>query len=276
MYLNKVKYADIYYKLIYILKMYKAILENLDKLWKWIKNISTLDYGALLKNFIVAVLIIVVCFLSLNINLIVSSPLFVLEIIGMVILVFFIVQLIGDIHRKITDKKEMKSVSKRILFQEEIQSRLKDTMYKLNADRIFIEELHNSVANFGGLGFIKFTMSYEVVNQTKPIPVPYISSGYQSQQATLYNLPIYLKRNGFYKGNIEEVSNVDNRYGFNMSNEGDKYGAFMTIPGMKTKPMIGWVAVIWRDEKDKPDDDAIQTELADLARSIAPLFNMIN
>ena len=104
--------------------MYKAILENLDKLWKWIKNISTLDYGALLKNFIVAVLIIVVCFLSLNINLIVSSPLFVLEIIGMVILVFFIVQLIGDIHRKITDKKEIKSVSKRILFQEEIQSRL--------------------------------------------------------------------------------------------------------------------------------------------------------
>ena len=256
--------------------MYKAILENLDKLWNWIKNISTLDYGALLKNFIVAVLIIVVCFLSLNINLIVSSPLFVLEIIGMVILVFFIVQLIGDIHRKITDKKEMNSVSKRILFQEEIQSRLKDTMYKLNADRIFIEELHNSVANFGGLGFIKFTMSYEVVNQTKPIPVPYISSGYQSQQATLYNMPIFLKRNGFYKGNIEEVSNVDNRYGFNMANEGDNYGAFMTIPGMKTKPMIGWVAVAWRDEKDKPDDDAIQKELADLARSIAPLFNMIN
>ena len=256
--------------------MYKAILENLDKLWKWIKNISTLDYGALLKNFIVAVLIIVVCFLSLNINLIVSSPLFVLEIIGMVILVFFIVQLIGDIHRKITDKKEMNSVSKRILFQEEIQSRLKDTMYKLNADRIFIEELHNSVANFGGLGFIKFTMSYEVVNQTKPIPVPYISSGYQSQQATLYNMPIFLKRNGFYKGNIEEVGKIDNRYAFNMGNEGDKYGAFMTIPGMKTKPMIGWVAVAWRDEKDKPDDDAILTELADLARSIAPLFNMIN
>ena len=256
--------------------MYKAILENLDKLWKWIKNISTLDYGALLKNFIVAVLIIVVCFLSLNINLIVSSPLFVLEIIGMVILVFFIVQLIGDIHRKITDKKEMNSVSKRILFQEEIQSRLKDTMYKLNADRIFIEELHNSVANLGGLGFIKFTMSYELVNQTKPIPVPYISSGYQSQQATLYNMPIFLKRNGFYKGNIEEVSKIDNRYAFNMGNEGDKYGAFVTIPGMKPKPMIGWIAVTWRNEKDKPHDDTIQTELVDLARSIAPLFHMIN
>ena len=90
--------------------MFNKILENLDKLWEWIKNISTLDYGALLKNFIAAVLIIVVCFLSLNINLIVSSPLFVLEIIGMVILVFFIVQLIGDIHRKITDKKEIKDI----------------------------------------------------------------------------------------------------------------------------------------------------------------------
>ena len=93
--------------------MFNKILENLDKLWKWIKNISTLDYGALLKNFIVAVLIIVVCFLSLNINLIVSSPLFVLAIIGIVILVFFIVQLISDIHRKITDKKEMNSMPRR-------------------------------------------------------------------------------------------------------------------------------------------------------------------
>ena len=61
-----------------------------------------------------------------------------------------------------------------------------------------------------------------------------------------------------------------------MGNEGDKYGAFVTIPGMKPKPMIGWVAVTWRNEKDKPHDDAIQTELVDLARSIAPLFHMIN
>ena len=256
--------------------MYKAILENLDKLWKWIKNISTLDYGALLKNFIVAVLIILVCFLSLNINLIVSSPLFVLEIIGMVILVFFIVQLISDIHRKITDKKEMNSVSKRILFQEEIQRRLKDTLYKLNADRIFIEELHNSVANFGGLGFIKFTMSYEVVNQTKPIPVPYISNNYQSQQATLYHMPIYLKRNGFYQGTNEEVAKIDNRYAFNMSNEGDNYGAFIIIQGRKDKPMIGWITIAWRDKKDIPNKDTIQTELSDLTRDIAPLFHMIN
>ena len=256
--------------------MFNKILENLDKLWKWIKNISTLEYGALLKNFIVAVLIIVVCFLSLNINLIVSSPLFVLELIGMVILVFFIVQLISDIHRKITDKKEMKSVSKRIVCQEEIQRRLKATLYKLNADRIFVEELHNSVANFGGLGFIKFTMSYEVVNQTKPIPVPYISSGYQSQQATLYHMPIHLKRHGFYQGNIESVGKIDNRYAFNMGNEGDNYAAFIIIQGRKDKPMIGWIAIAWRDEKDVPNADEIQTELSDLTRDIAPLFHMIN
>ena len=255
--------------------MYKTILENLDKLWRWIKNISTLDYGALLKNFIVAVLIIVVCFLSLNINLIVSSPLFVLALVGMVILVFFIVQIISDIHRKITDKKELTSVSKRIVCQEEIQRRLKDTLYKLNADRIFVEELHNSVANFGGLGFIKFTMSYEVVNQTKPIPVPYISSEYQSQQATLYHMPIHLKRNGFYQGTKEEVAKIDNRYSFNMGNEGDNYGAFIIIPGKKDKPMIGWIAIAWRDEKDVPRADTIQIELADLTRDIAHLFQVL-
>lgn len=256
--------------------MFNKILENLDKLWKWIKNISTLDYGALLKNFIAAVLIIVVCFLSTNLNLIVASPLFVLALVGIVILVFFIVQLISDIHRKITDKKELTSISKRIVCQEEIQRRLKSTLYKLNADRIFIEELHNSTSNFGGLGFIKFTMSYEVVNQTKPIPVPYISSEYQSQQATLYHMPIHLKRNGFYQGTNEEVAKIDSRYAFNMNNEGDNYGAFIIIAGKKDKPMIGWIAVTWRDKKDAPNKDTIQTELSDLTRDIAPLFNMIN
>ena len=192
--------------------MFNKILENLDKLWEWIKNISTLDYGALLKNFIAAVLIIVVCFLSTHLEMIVSSPLFVLAIVGIIILVFFIVQLISDVLRKMADKKEITSVSKRIVFQEEIQRRLKTTLYKLNADRIFVEELHNSTSNFGDLGFVKFSMSYEVVNQTKPIPVPYISSGYQSQQATLYHMPIHLKRNGFYQGTKEEVAKIDNHY----------------------------------------------------------------
>ena len=256
--------------------MYKAILENLDKIWVWIKNVGTMDYNSICKNFILAILFLVLVFLSTNLNLIVSSPLFVLAIVGIVILVFFIVQLIGDTIKNITDKHEITSVSKRIVCQEEIQRRLKDTLYKLNADRIFIEELHNSTTNLGGLGFIKFTMSYELVNQTKPIPVPYISNNYQSQQATLYHMPIYLKRNGFYQGTNEEVGKIDNRYAFNMSNEGDNYGAFIIIQGRKDKPIIGWIAVTWKDKKDIPNKDTIQTELSDLTRDIAPLFHMIN
>ena len=202
--------------------MFGQILENLDKLWEWVKNISTLDYGALLKNFVAAVLIIVVCFLSTHLDMIASSPLFILAVVGIILLIFLIVQLISDTLKKMADKKEMASVSKRIICQEEIQHRLKDTLYKLNADRIFVEELHNSTTNFGDLGFVKFTMSYEVVNQTKTIPVPYISSSYQSQQATLYHMPIYLKRNCFFHGSKEEIGKIDNRYAFNMNKEGDK------------------------------------------------------
>ena len=118
--------------------MFGQILENLDKLWEWVKNISTLDYGALLKNFVAAVLIIVVCFLSTHLDMIASSPLFILAVVGIILLIFLIVQLISDTLKKMADKKEMASVSKRIICQEEIQHRLKDTLYKLNADRIFV------------------------------------------------------------------------------------------------------------------------------------------
>lgn len=266
--------------MIFIVKIYTLmfgqILENLDKLWEWVKNISTLDYGALLKNFVAAVLIIVVCFLSTHLDMIASSPLFILTVVGIILLIFLIVQLISDTLKKMADKKEMASVSKRIICQEEIQHRLKDTLYKLNADRIFVEELHNSTTNFGDLGFVKFTMSYEVVNQTKTIPVPYISSSYQSQQATLYHMPIYLKRNCFFHGSNEEIGKIDNRYAFNMNKEGDKYGAYIIIPGKKDKPMIGWIGVSWRDLNDIPDGDKIRLELSDLTRDVASLFQVLN
>ena len=60
-----------------------------------------------------------------------------------------------------------------------------------------------------------------------------------------------------------------------MGNEGDNYGAFIIIPGKKDKPMIGWIAIAWRDEKDAPHADTIQIELADLTRDIAHLFQVL-
>lgn len=255
--------------------MFGWTIENLDKLWVWIRNVSTLDYGSLLKNFITAVLIVIVIFLSTHLELIVSSPFFMLSMLGVVMLVIIILHLITDVFNYKSDTKEMKSVSKRLICHDEVYDCLKTTLYSLNADRIFIEELHNTVSNFGDLGFVKLTMSYEMVNQDKDIPITYVSHSYREQQASLYQIPLYLKRNGFFQGTVEEISKIDNRYGFNMGNEGDRYGAYIMIPGKKNRPIIGWVGVAWRDPSSVPEPDIVKSELATLSKDIAPLFQIL-
>lgn len=255
--------------------MFGWTIENLDKLWVWMRNISTLDYGSLLKNFITAVLIIVVIFLSTHLEMIVSSPFFILSILGIIMLVIIILHLITDVLNKKAGNKEIKSVSKRLIYHDEVYDCLKTTLYSLNADRIFIEELHNTVSNFGDLGFVKLTMSYELINQHKDIPITYISHSYREQQASLYQIPLYLKRNGFFQGTQEEVSKIDNRYGFNMANEGDKYAAYIMIPGKKNRPIIGWIGIAWRDLNSVPKAETIKSELSTLTKDIAPLFQIL-
>lgn len=255
--------------------MFGWTIENLDKLWVWMRNISTLDYGSLLKNFITAVLIIIVIFLSTHLEMIVSSPFFILSILGIIMLVIIILHLITDVLNKKAGNKEIKSVSKRLICHDEVYDCLKTTLYNLNADRIFIEELHNTVSNFGDLGFVKLTMSYELINQHKDIPITYISHSYREQQASLYQIPLYLKRNGFFQGTQEEVSKIDNRYGFNMANEGDKYAAYIMIPGKKNRPIIGWIGIAWRDLNSVPKEETIKSELSTLTKDIAPLFQIL-
>lgn len=253
--------------------------EIANTLFRWIKNISTIDYYSLAKNFVVAILLIVVYFLFGNLHLILSAPLFVGGLVLAVLLLFMAVHLISELmnrrFNKKAEKEEIKSVKQRMLFQEKINNRLEECLHTLNADRIFIEECHNSLENFGGLGFVKFTMSYELVNNEKPIPVPYISNSYCEQQATLYKMPMFIKRNGFIQGTVQDICKIDRRYGLNMDNEGDKYSAYILLQGQKDKPIIGWVGISWKDVDNLPDKETIKDKMADLAKDISPLFQLM-
>ena len=254
--------------------MYKTIIKNLDRIWRWVKNVSTLDYGDIGKNFILSIVFLVLVFFSTNINLIISEPLFIFVIILLVLLMLGLAHVITLFITRYEEKQEKYSIKYRTLAHEEICDSLKSTMHALNADRIYIEELHNSVSNLAGLGFLKYTMTYEFVNQDKELPVPYISQDHKDVQATLYSLPIILKRIAYVDGTTDELRTYDERYASQMSQAGDKYCAFVLLSGLRKMPITGWIAVTWRDLNDVPDGKSITEEMANLAKVIRPIINL--
>lgn len=254
--------------------MYKTIIKNLDRIWRWVKNVSTLDYGDIGKNFILSIVFLVLVFFSTNINLIISEPLFIFVIILLVLLMLGLAHVITLFITRYEEKQEKYSIKYRTLAHEEICDSLKSTMHALNADRIYIEELHNSVSNLAGLGFLKYTMTYEFVNQDKELPVPYISQDHKDVQATLYSLPIILKRIAYVDGTTDELRTYDERYASQMSQAGDKYCAFVLLSGLRERPITGWIAVTWRDLNDVPDGKSITEEMANLAKVIRPIINL--
>ena len=254
--------------------MYKTIIKNLDRIWRWVKNVSTLDYGDIGKNFILSIVFLVLVFFSTNINLIISEPWFILVIILLVLLMIGLAHVITLFITRYEEKQEKYSIKYRTLAHEEICDSLKSTMHALNADRIYIEELHNSVSNLAGLGFLKYTMTYEFVNQDKELPVPYISQDHKDVQATLYSLPIILKRIAYVDGTTDELRTYDERYASQMSQAGDKYCAFVLLSGLRERPITGWIAVTWRDLNDVPDGKSITEEMANLAKIIRPIINL--
>ena len=254
--------------------MYKTIIKNLDKIWRWVKNVSTLDYGDIGKNFILSIVFLVLVFFSTNINLIISEPWFILVIIMLVLLMLGLAHVITLFITRYEEKQEKDSIKYRTLAHEEICDSLKSTMHALNADRIYIEELHNSVSNLAGLGFLKYTMTYEFVNQDKELPAAYLSQEHKDVQATLYNLPIILKRIAYVDGTTDELRTYDERYASQMAQAGDKYCAFVLLSGLRERPITGWICATWRDLNDVPDGKTMKEEMANLAKVIRPIINL--
>ena len=241
----------------FLITISKTIKPITTSIWTWIKNISTLSYSNIVKNWI-TILIIISCIFTFKY----CSDQNTIKIIQNVIN-----------HNELIEEE---STAQRVKFQPEISHKLISTMYSLNADRIFIEELHNSVKNYGGLGFEKMTMSFEEVNDSRKKPILYISGQFLEQQATWYKIPNYISLYSFFQGSVEDLYKIDQRYAYNMKNSKDVYSAMISIKGNKIHKLIGWIVVSWEDTTKVPKDKAlIQNKMNILSNELEPYFKVI-
>ena len=89
----------------------------------------------------------------------------------------------------------------------EVTKLLKETLYKMNADRAFIIELHNGSNNTAGLPFLHCTMTYEEVANG----IEAADEDYQNLTLSRFNFPQYLHDNDYWIGYVADGKDIDSK-----------------------------------------------------------------
>lgn len=122
-------------------------------------------------------------------------------------------------------------IEKRIKADYKIKTLLNDMIVELHCDRAFIFEFHNGTSNINGLPFFYADCSYE---QYKDGLYPIIDD-YQNVRLSQYDfLPILYKR-GYWYGTIDELIQLDKKFGYRLKSNDVHYIALIIIRGVDSK-----------------------------------------
>ena len=197
------------------------------------------------------------------------------------ILITVIILIVGGkfLYCAVGSEKVMEAISRKIDSKNEIieedvvtpgiQKELKLLCYTLNADRVFLFELHNGKKSAGGLPFVYADMSYEEVNIERSLE--YVGTEFQNIPLTLYKYPHYLYHKRYEYETVSGIAEIDNAFARHINNIGGKYLAsiYITIHG---KPLAFLCASFHREPI--LTEDVIKTKMENSARILKPLLDL--
>lgn len=221
-----------------------------DTLWGWIEHIRTIDYHAIVKNFVVAILIFIVYFFFVNMESLTAIPSITLSIIGGLLILFIVIQYVSE--SKSQNKvmlKEQRLLESKDKLSDELDSAIEKALYRLKCSRIMIHSLHNGTRSFGGIPFKRMSVIKETVNLDAN--VDYLAEAYQNQLLSLYKFPSLLNKKEYMYLTYDELKKIDNRYACQMKMSGDV--VFIAVPLRSAHGLqIGIVTFGWKDTADVP------------------------
>ena len=136
-----------------------------DTLWGWIEHIKTLNYHAIVKNFIVAILIFIVYFFFVHMEALTAIPSITLSIIGCLLLLFIVIQYVSENKSQNNIMlKEHRLLESKEKLSDELDAAMEKAVYRLKCSRIMVHSLHNGIHSFGGLPFKRSSVIKETVN----------------------------------------------------------------------------------------------------------------
>ena len=146
---------------------------------------------------------------------------------------------------------------------------LENMLYRLNADRTFVIELHNGKENATYLPFLFYDMTYEEVNmKTK---TERISQNFQNVNISNFKFPYYLESHILFIGNTDDIIKIDSNFGANFKKYGSKYGGFIFLKSSGKE--IGFLGASFKEDRTCSDEE-IREVLIEYAQTIAPLLDL--
>jgi hypothetical protein len=197
---------------------------------------------------------------------------------------FFLATLLGGfyIYNVVTDKELVKETAHKMMQDKreegirdhvvtpKVQKDIEILLYSLNADRVFIFELHNGKKNISGLPFKYADMSYEVANRDRGIDRCYTK--YQDVPLTMYKYPDYMHKKKLMIGTIDDIEKVDYEFAKCIREDGGEFLAMIYLNG--TDGPLGFLGISFHDKNCAPDEEVIEEKLKSYGKSISELIDL--
>lgn len=153
-----------------------------------------------------------------------------------------------------------------------IQHDIAVLLYTLDADRVFIFEMHNGKSNPSGLPFTFANMSYEVANRERGIDRCFMK--YQDIPLTMYTYPEYMRKNKFFMGTSDELQKIDYDFAKSFKSEGGQYITMVYMSG--TMGPLGFLGISFHDINKMPSKETIEEKIKACGSKIGELLDLQN
>lgn len=120
-------------------------------------------------------------------------------------------------------------------------------LYKMEADRVSILEMHNGKENPTALAFTYCDMTYEETMDR----IPYISEEYVDLNMSKFTFPSYLYDHRYFIGSVEEIYSIDKKLAMRLDANNIKYCGIILI---RTNIDIGFLMLSYLDIPNKSND----------------------
>lgn len=185
--------------------------------------------------------------------------------------------LIGKVTSEVISKERTEKVEahdRALLVRQNIKPKvdalLEQVLHKLDADRVFVIEMHNGTNNTSGLPFIYGEMTYEAVANG----IDHIDDDYTSLNLSRFAFPLFIERNHLWQGTMEELEAIDPKIAKRMMSNDATYMAITHVHGVKNE--LGFFGVTYCNEKPPKPQQEILTVMLEATQKLSTMLDSSN
>lgn len=162
------------------------------------------------------------------------------------------------------------AVETRRAIKPDVDMLLKDALSTMNADRVFVIEMHNGTNNVAGLPFIYGEMTYEEVRSQ----ITHVDEDYTSVNLSRFNFPMYLETKHMWHGEIGALKEIDSKLAARLASNDVNYLAIVSLHGVSNE--LGYFGFTFCHNKKPENTKEVTRMLTVTAQKLSILLDSKN